>query len=278
MLRVGVHVSISGGIYRSFDRAKDLGCNCFQIFSHSPRSWKFNIPDKKDSKRFVKKSNGNDVEPLVIHGSYLVNLATPKDGLREKSIKSTQKEIDFSNKVGIDYVNIHPGAHTGSGETQGINNVISSINQIQGLDETELLVENTSGSGTTVGYNFKQIKEILDRVDRDIGVTLDTCHAYTAGYDLGSKSGLEKTIEEIEETIGIDKIKLIHLNDSKNPLNSNKDHHEHIGLGKIGVKGMERIINHPKLKDIPFILETPIDDQRGDEENIETVKKLRNKG
>ncbi|OUJ19354.1 Endonuclease IV Nfo [Methanonatronarchaeum thermophilum] len=276
MLRVGVHVSISGGIYRSFDRAKELDCNCFQIFSHSPRSWKFNLPGNDDSEIFVEKSNKMDIEPLVIHGSYLVNLATPKEGLRERSIESTQKEIELSNEVGIDYVNIHPGAHTGIGEKQGLNNVVSSINEIQGLDNTELLIENTSGSGTKVGYTFEQIEELIERVDADIGVTLDTCHAYTAGYDLATKEGLEKTIENIEETVGIDKIKLIHLNDSKNPLNSTKDHHEHIGLGEIGVSGMERIINHPKLREIPFILETPVDETRGDKENIEVVKKIRN--
>jgi len=275
MLRVGVHVSISGGLDKSFDRASELGCNCFQIFSHSPRSWRFDLPEDGQLDSFIEKYEELDMTPVVTHGSYLVNIASPKDDLRRRSFKATQKEVELANKVGIDYVNIHPGSHTGAGEDKGIENVIDCINNIEGLDDTLLLIENTSGSGTAVGYNFRQIQSIIDRVDVDIGVTLDTCHSFTAGYDLSSEKGLEETLGKVEETVGLERIKLIHLNDSKNPLGSNKDHHEHIGLGEIGVEGMRRIINHPELMDIPFILETPVDDRRGDADNIQYVRKLR---
>ncbi len=276
MLKVGAHVSISGGIYKSINRVKDLGGNCGQIFSHSPRGWKFSVPSEEESERFRDNYN-DDVRPIVIHEAYLPNLATPKDGLYKKSMDAMRKEIKTAEALGIEYINIHPGTHTGFGEDNGIEKIIKSLNDLNEELEpsVEILLENTAGKGTTIGYTFEQLKRIMDGSNIKTGVTIDTCHAFSAGYDFKSQDGLDNVLEEFDEIIGLDELKMIHLNDSKYGLGSNRDRHEHIGEGKIGEEGMRRIINHDLIKDKPFVLETPEEKNKGHKENIKVVKKLR---
>jgi len=276
MVNVGAHVSISGGIYKAVPREKKIGGSCGQIFSHSPRSWKFEVPSKKSAQKFQKENRKANIKPFVIHESYLTNLATPKDKLYKKSLHSTQKELDTARRIGIRYVNIHPGAHTGTGKKSGIDRLATALNSLEGLEDVSILIENTSGGGTKIGYNFRQLAEIIDKVEINVGITLDTCHLFCSGYDIATENGLNKTLKEFERVIGLDKLKLIHLNDSKHGLNSKKDVHEHIGIGKIGEEGMYRIINDHRLKNLPFILETPEDGKGDDKRNIQKVKKLSN--
>ncbi|OKY78526.1 MAG: Endonuclease IV Nfo [Candidatus Methanohalarchaeum thermophilum] len=275
MLRIGAHVSISGGFSKSIDRIEKLGGNCCQIFSHSPRGWKFDVPSKEEGRDFMDRRKGSDVDPIVIHESYLTNLATPKDDLYRKSMDAMEKEVETAKRLGIKYINIHPGTHTGLGEEKGLKKISDSLNKLKETEDIEILLEMTSGSGTTLGYNLDQIREIIENSKVPTAVTLDTCHVFSAGYDLATENGLDEFTNEFDAKIGLNKLKLIHLNDSKFPLGSNKDRHEHIGEGKIGEEGMKRIINHEKLRNLPFILETPEDDKKGHKENIKKVKELR---
>ncbi|PTD93863.1 endonuclease IV [archaeon SCG-AAA382B04] len=275
MLKVGVHVSISGDLFRAIDREREIGGNCGQIFSHSPRGWSFTFPSNEEAKNFRRKYRNKDVNPFVIHEAYLPNLATPKDELYKKSLKATKKEVEVAKKLDIRYINIHPGTHTGLGESKGLKKIIRSLNKLETGDGVIILLETTSGSGTMLGYSFEQISKILNETTINTGVTLDTCHSFAAGYDLSSKKAVNETLDEFDSTVGLDNLELIHLNDSKHGLGSKKDRHEHIGLGKIGEEGMKSIINNERLRDLPFVLETPENSKRGDKENIQKVKEFR---
>lgn len=276
MLKIGAHVSISGGFHKSINREKEIGGNCGQIFSHSPRSWNFSIPNEEESKLFREKYN-EDIKPIVIHESYLPNLATPKEELHKKSMDAMRKEIKTADSLNIKYINIHPGTHTGFGEDNGIKKIIRSLNKLyEELNPSvEILLENTAGKGTTIGYTFEQLKRIMDGTKIETGVTIDTCHAFSAGYDLKSKDGLDEVLKKFDEILGLENLRIIHLNDSKYDLGSERDRHEHIGEGKIGKEAMKRIINHSLIKDKPFILETPEENGKGHKDNIKVVKKLR---
>ncbi len=255
-----------------------------QIFSKNAASWREKILDKEEVKRFKRnlKNSNLDIDPVFIHTSYLINLASPSDELYFKSINSfieEMKRADFL--VANPYLITHPGAHTDMGEEYGIQRVISALNIILkkssnlGL-KTVILLENTAGSGTHLGYTFKQWKRIVEGVKdkKKMGICFDTCHSFAAGYDLSNEEGVEKTLEELDKYLGLGRLKVVHLNDSKYPLGSRKDRHMHIGKGYIGLEGFKIIVNHRYLKNLPFILETPKFGQRDDLENINLVKTM----
>ncbi len=279
MLKIGVHVSISNGFAGAIEIAKSKSCNCAQIFSHSPRSWFFQPINAEDIEEFRFRYGKENIKPIVIHESYLTNLATYREELYRKTMAAMIKEIEIAGMLGLKYLVIHPGAHTGIGERYGLARISSSLRSLSSLldeNDVNILLETTAGTGTNLGYRFEQIREIIEKSEIDAGVVLDTCHVYAAGYDIATSVGLEKTIEEFDGIIGLKRLKLIHLNDSKGGLGSRIDRHEHIGLGNIGVEGFKMIINHPELRDIPMILETPVDDRRDDIENINFVRSLYN--
>ncbi len=226
MLKIGAHVSISGGFHKAIDRENEIGGNCGQIFTHTPRGWKFSVPDENEGEKFRKKYK-KEIKPIIIHEAYLPNLATPKDELYKKSMDAMRKEIKTAEVLGLKYINIHPGTHTGYGEQNGMEQVIDSLNQLNDELEpdVEILLEMTAGKGTTIGYEFEQIKTMMDESEIGTGVTLDTCHTFSAGYDLKSEEGLNDSLEEFNDLIGIENLKIIHLNDSKHELGSNKDRH-----------------------------------------------------
>lgn len=275
MHRIGVHLSIAKGLAKIFDTAVQMGCNCTQIFSHSPRSWYFRLPTHDQISEFRYKYKTYDVKPVFIHQSYLVNLASPIKSVYEKSIDSIRKEAYLAKLLGIRYIVLHPGSHLGKGEETGLRNIIDALHSISDhLGGVEILMEVTSGGRNIVGCNFDHLEYLIDNLDIETGVVFDTCHLFAAGYDIRSEEGLDKTLEEFESKVGLRKLKLIHLNDSKGELGSNIDRHEHIGMGKIGLDGFKRIVNHEKLRNIPMILETPMDGRRSDEENLSIVKSL----
>jgi deoxyribonuclease-4 len=265
-MRIGAHVSIAEGLPMIFDIIKALGGNCCQIFSHSPRTWKFKDIHERDVKTFKERYKKEDIVPVVVHNSYLVNLASPKKDLHKKSMDNMRQELETAEILGIDYVNIHPGSHKNTKE--GMTKIVESLNAID--TDAYVLLENTADK---IGSAFEHLAYIMEHVTIPCGVTLDTCHAYDAGYDI--VTDLDSVLDEFDSTIGLANLKLIHLNDSKYGLGSKRDRHEHIGLGKIGTEGFRNFINHPQLRDIPLILETPVDSERGFKENIETIKKLR---
>ncbi len=277
---LGVHVSGAGKIYQTLDIAHNLGCDTMQIFARSPQSWRNDSQlAAEDIEEFKARRKKYKINPVFIHISYLINLASPDPRLYNGSIQAYIEDIREAEKLGADYIVTHMGSHKETSEDAGIKRLVEALNKI--LDKTRdskvgILLENTSGSGSWLGYRFYHQHKILKGLKEKsrVGLCLDTAHAYLAGYDLSTRQGLEKMLDEIQELVGIKLIKLIHLNDAAGELGCHHDRHDHIGHGHIGLSGMKRIINHPKLKNIPMILETPKSSENSDKENLKLVRKL----
>ena len=274
-MRVGAHESIAGGVANAVDRQLDDGGNCGQIFTHSPQVWQDpNIGDD-DAAAFRERSADHDVGPWVIHSSYLVNLCTPKDGLRAKSINSMQQEVDAAAALDIPYVNVHLGAHTGAGIDQGLDNAVSALDELDIPDGVTVLVESDAGSGTKLGDDFAHLGYVLDESAQDLEICLDTAHAFAAGYDLSTPAGVDATFEELDSEVGVENLAYVHLNDSKHACGTNKDEHAHIGEGEIGEEGMTAFLNHPAIEGVPLAVETPTEDGKGFAWNIQRARDLR---
>ena len=274
-MRVGAHESIAGGVANAVDRQVDDGGNCGQIFTHSPQVWQDpNIADD-DAAAFRDRSAEHDVGPWVIHSSYLVNLCTPKDDLREKSVDSMQREVDAAATLDIPYVNVHLGAHTGAGEQRGLDNAVSALDELDIPDGVTVLVESDAGSGTKLGDDFAHLGYVVEESTQDLEVCLDTAHAFAAGYDLSTPAGVDETFAELDSEVGVGNLAYVHLNDSKHACGTNKDEHAHIGEGEIGEAGMRAFVNHPAVEDVPLVVETPSEDGKGFAWNIQRVRDLR---
>lgn len=279
MVNVGAHVSISGGVQNAVEREAELDGTTGQIFVGSPRGWKVSEVDDADAEAFKDATDAAGLGPWIVHGTYLINLATPKDDLAAKSLNTIQAELDTCGKLDIPYYVFHPGAHTGAGVDTAIENVAERMSTLDIPDSTTFLLENTAGKGTTVGKSFEQLARMISEStldDAEVGVCLDTCHLFAAGYDFRSEAGMNEMMTELDDHLGIDAVAYLHLNDSKHPLGSEKDEHAHIGEGEIGEDGFERFINADELSDLPMVLETPADDGRGYAWNIQKVKELSN--
>ncbi|MEF8871869.1 MAG: deoxyribonuclease IV [Haloarculaceae archaeon] len=274
-LRVGAHTSIAGGVHNAVEEQREYSGNCGQIFSHSPQVWQDPNIDDENAMQFRNESTENDIRPWVIHSSYLVNLCTPKDDLREKSIDSMQKEVDAADRLDIEYVNVHLGAHTGAGIEQGLDNAASALDALDIPDGVTVLVESDAGSGTKLGGDFEHLAAVLDRSEQDLDVCLDTAHAFAAGYDLSTADGVAGTIGEFDDIVGLEHLACVHLNDSKHECGTNKDEHAHIGEGRIGEAGMRAFVNHEAIRDVPLVLETPTENGKSFAWNIERVAELR---
>jgi deoxyribonuclease-4 len=277
--RIGAHVSISGGVEKAVKRQEEIGGNCGQIFAGSPRTWSVSEYTEEDGKSFREARDEQGQNPYVIHSTYLVNLATPKDDLFEKSLNCLQSELDAASTLGVEYVVFHPGAHTGSGVENGIERIAEGIDELDIPQNVTLLLENTAGKGTTLGKSMGQLRQMIEKADtpdEKIGVCIDTCHAHSAGYELREEEGFQDFIQEIEEDLGLETVKVLHLNDSKDEKGSEKDNHEHIGEGNIGEEGFSNVVNSDKLEDLPMVLETPTSDGKSYRENLEKIMELRN--
>ena len=274
-MRVGAHESIRGGVANAVDRQIDDGGNCGQIFTHSPQVWQDPNIDDDDAAAFRDRSAEHDVGPWVIHSSYLVNLCTPKDDLREKSVDSMQREIDAAAALEIPYVNVHLGAHTGAGEQQGLDNAVSALDELDVPTEVTVLVESDAGSGTKLGDDFAHLGYVLEESTQDLEVCLDTAHAFAAGYDLSTPAGVDGSLAELDAEVGVGNLAYVHLNDSKHACGTNKDEHAHIGEGEIGEAGMRAFVNHDAVEGVPLVVETPTEDGKGFAWNIQRVRELR---
>jgi deoxyribonuclease-4 len=287
---LGCHLSISGGLHRAFEQAKKLEINAMQIFSHNARSWKFSALTPEEIEQFKRAWTESPVEYIVIHTSYLINLASPKRNVYYGSIHALKKEIERAGQLGIPHVNTHVGAHLGIGAQEGLRRIARALDQALEGPEAEthpsvmILLENDAGTGTSLGAKFEELGTILDNVKHPerLGVCFDTCHGFAAGYDFRTPEGLEAVLREMDRAFGLEKLKLIHANDSRYPLGSRKDRHEHLGRGHIGLEGFRLVVNHPKLRDLPFILETPKADEEEDKldsemdvVNLNTIRSLR---
>ncbi len=279
-MQVGVHVSISGSIDRSVDNAVARDCTAFQIFTRNPRGWDAKALFTKDVETFKEKLAKSKIDryATVAHMPYLPNLSSPKDDLFAKSVSSLINEIKRCSELGIPYIVAHLGSHTGSGEKKGIERLVKAFAKAakETKDDVTILLENTAGQKNSVGSDFEQLGSILFQLkpEKRFGICLDTCHAFAAGYDLRTEKTVSSTLEKFKKAIGLEQIKIIHLNDSRGEINCNLDRHEHIGLGRIGEVGLAHIIKFANSKNIPIILETPIDEKRDDFGNIKKVKEL----
>ncbi len=283
---LGCHLSIGKGFPAALAAAEELNINALQIFSHNASSWRMKEITPEIAVSFQTRFARSPVEYVVIHTMYLLNLASPEDLLFERSIASLEEEIQRAGMLGIDRLVTHLGAHKGSGREAGIERIVSALDRVIAMESfaqypnIRLLLEDTAGAGTTMGTTFSELGSIIDSLDdaRRIGICLDTCHAFAAGYELRTPSGLDETIAAFDRRIGLDRLELIHLNDSKFPLGSHRDRHDHIGQGEIGEEAFPLIINHAALRDLPFILETPkqIDGKPdADRINLKMVRSLR---
>lgn len=281
-LRIGIHTSSSPKPVSAARKAVELGADCFQIFSSSPRMWKAAPPSEAEANDFRNAVDTHDLRPVVVHDSYLINLASADPVIRAKSIAAFRAELERAALLNADHLVMHPGSHKDQSLEQGITNLAKALNEAAtGLSlpgRFSLLLENTAGGGATIGRTFEELRTIRDlaqpQVEFPIGYCLDTCHLFAAGFDVSVVEGLGATLESASAILSLDRIPLIHVNDSKGALGSKLDRHANIGEGQIGEAGFRRILSHVALRDKAFILETPIDHPGDDQRNLDKLKSL----
>jgi deoxyribonuclease-4 len=278
-MQIGCHVSISGSIDKAIDNAIERECSAFQIFTRNPRGWHAKDLSDNDITNFRRKLKESKIDRFATcaHMPYLPNLSTPKEDGFEKSVNTLISEVERCGKLGIPYLVTHLGSHLGTGEEEGIKQLVKGLSKAgQTKNDVMILLENTAGHKNSVGSDFEQLAEIFNKLKptNKFGICFDTCHAFVSGYDLRTEKSVKDTFTKFDDSVGLENLKILHLNDAKGEIGCNLDRHYHIGLGNIGEKGLAEVIKTANKKKIPIILETPIDDIRDDFENIRIVKEL----
>jgi len=279
MLRIGLHVSVAGGLEKAVKRAQELGCSAFQIFTTNPRSWRSRPIPEESAKLFTIRCKEYDLSPAISHMPYLPNLASPREEVYSRSVQALTDEMIRCQRLGIPYLVAHLGSNLGAGEKNGRERIAEALERAIADSESDVqvLLENSAGTRNSMGSTFEDIASIIESLpgqSRRLGVCLDTCHLFASGYDLRTPRALERTLEEFKSFIDPQRLKLIHLNDCLGRLGSRLDRHEHIGLGQIGMEGFRSIICHPFLRERAMILETPKDSRRDDRENLRVARVL----
>jgi len=289
--RIVIHASIAGGLPKAVSSAGETACDCFQIFGRNPRGWLARPLGPQEIREFRTAREKAELWPLAVHSVYLINLAASDPVLLARSREAFRGEIKRSIELGAEYLVVHPGSARGPDVEAAIATAVESVREctrgikLRGAPPSAyqagqnnaltILIENTAGQGSSIGRDFEQITSLLAALDElPVDVCPDTAHTFASGYDISSKAGLELTIRAIDRSFGFDRIKLIHCNDSKSPLNSRVDRHQHIGLGHIGADAFHRLTHNLKFSRVPFILETPVDKERGYEWNIARLREL----
>lgn len=279
-LRIGIHTSIAGDVTGALEMAHGLGANALQIFSSSPRMWARGNSRvaETEAARFRARRKELGLGPLVIHANYLINLASPNPVLRTQSVQGFHQELVRGMALGADFLVVHPGSRLESSVETGVAAIAESLKQAARglkLGELRILLENTAGQGSALGSRFEELKAVLDACpELPLGICVDTAHLFAAGWDIRKAAGLEATLRHIESTVGLDCVRVVHMNDSKVALGSRVDRHEHIGRGKIGLEAFREILKHPLLAGRAFILETPIDKPGDDKRNVAALWRL----
>jgi len=267
---LGAHVSIAGGIHNSIARALDLGCDTFQIFTRNQRQWKAPPLLDEEVRIFKEMLSGSGLGPVLAHDSYLINLAAPEEQAFERSVKAFTDELMRCSKLDIPYLVTHPGSHLGSGVKAGTERVIeglelafSRMEELGGGDRVTVLLETTAGQGSGLGSSFEELENMRGGSSRPerIGICLDTCHVFAAGYDLSDPQGYEETMRDFDDILGLEVLKAFHLNDSLKPAGSKVDRHAKIGEGEIGIRGFSLLMNDHRFAEVPMVLETPGGDE-----------------
>ena len=272
-MKIGAHLLLGKGLNHVFETAEKLGCNCFQVFLHNPRGWNRSFRQRSEIFSFRKAAEKSMISPVVIHMPYLLNLATSGKEIRLKSMRLLEHEMTESEMMGADYYVIHPGSHRGNGIKSGVNLVADGLKPFC-KGKTRILLENTAGQGDSIGRNWEEIGSIIDRLGGSAGICFDTAHAYESGYDISNRISLHAMKDEIEKRFGMGYIQLVHANDSITLKGSNVDRHQHIGEGCIGIKGFENLVKDERFGELPFIIETPKDNEGDDRHNMEILRKL----
>ncbi len=278
-MRVGVHTSIAGALENAAHHARKIGCDTFQMFSANPRGWKTLDPTPEQCERFRAARAGYGLAPVVVHDNYLINLASADPRIREKSIAAFRREIARAVALGAEFLVTHPGSAKGRSAPQAIATCIASLREAASglnLDGLRILIENTAGQGSAIGRTFEEVAEIIAGAERGLpmGACVDTAHSFEAGYAIHTPDGLDQMVKQLDATIGLKNVRVIHANDSKTAFGSHADRHQHIGKGKIGAKAFGRNVRHSKLRDLPFICETPIERPGDDKRNLRVMRKL----
>ena len=274
-----MHVSVAGGVDRAVFRALERGCDSFQIFSSNPRGWRSNPIQQETIERFIAQLSQSGLSPAVDHMPYLPNIASARNEVYARSVQALVDELERCHILGIPYLVTHLGSHLGAGRKEGLTRIADALKTATASSgsHTTLLMENSAGTKNSMASTFSEMAEVLDLLPeetRRLGVCLDTCHLHAAGYDLRDPQALRATLDQFQEEIGLQSLKLIHLNDCRGSLGAHLDRHEHIGLGQIGLNGFAAILSHPALKGLPMILETPVDSRRDDRGNLEVARRL----
>jgi len=277
-VQFGAHVSSSGGIHTAIDRIEALGGESLQLFTQSPRTWRPTNHDPANFERFKERRAEAGIKGVVCHALYLVNLASPKKDFYSKSVAALQNTVDVACAIEADGVVFHVGSHQGAGFEEGLERVVPALAEAleRCNEKTWLLMENTAGAGGTIGRSIDELAAIFDRLDRHphLGLCLDSCHLYASGYDVTNRKALDSVLGEVDERIGLDRLRALHVNDSKMPLGSNRDRHDNIGEGLMGEK-LGVFLSHPSLQGLPAILEVPGKDGHGpDKAEMKKLKEL----
>ena len=278
-MKVGVHTSIAGALENAAHHAKKIGCDTFQMFSANPRSWRTLDPTPEECGRFRAVRHAYGLTPVVIHDNYLINLASAEPFIRERSIAAFRRELARAVALGADYLVTHPGSAKGASPAAALRTCVESLRQAAAgvkLEGLTILIENTAGQGAVVGRTFEEVAEILAGAGKDLpmGACIDTAHSFEAGYAIHTEDGLRQAVKQLDAIVGLKNVRVMHANDSKTAFGSHADRHEHIGKGQIGAEAFGRIVRHPKLKNIPFICETPVDRPGDDKRNLRMMRKL----
>ncbi len=278
IILLGAHISISGGFHKAIEKGEEIGCTAIQIFTKSGRSWFAKEITQQEIDKFQETLKKSSIKSVIAHSAYLINLGSPKKEIEQKSIKGLKLELERCDQLSIPFLVIHPGAHLKSGEEKCLEQIAKNLSDIlkKHKGKTKILLETTAGQGTNVGYKFEHLQKILNlsKEKNKMGVCLDTCHIFSAGYDIGTTKGYEKVMSEFSKTIGLKNLKAIHLNDSKTNLNSRKDRHENLGKGTIPISSFRLIMNDKRFEKIPKILETPVITGNEYYEEIKLLKKM----
>jgi deoxyribonuclease-4 len=279
-MRLGAHMSIGGGVDTAFDRGEQVGCDAIQIFTKNNNQWRAAPLKEETVERYHRRQAETGIRPVVAHSSYLLNLASPKDELWHKSIEALVVEMERCETLAIPYLVIHPGSHMGSGEEVGIVRITEALNLAHDRlpdAQVKITLETTAGQGTNLGYRFEHLAAMIDGTEANerLAVCYDTCHTLAAGYDYRTPEGYADVLAQFDEIIGLDRLSVFHLNDSKQDLGSRRDRHEHIGEGSVGLDGFRHLLNDPRFQETPMLLETPKSkDMHEDVENLARLRAL----
>ena len=278
---IGAHVNSSGGVWKAIGNGVDIGCEAIQFFAGSPRTWRPQLYKEADWRKFREARSGSPIRFVVIHTIYLINLASAREDFYEKSVSSLLGAVDAAEQLGADAIVTHIGSHQGAGFDEGLTRVRAALRRALAESEdsgVRILLENTAGAGGTMGIDFDELGAIIDAADRHprLGLCMDTAHIFEAGFDVSTPEGLDDAVARLDASCGLDRLEMLHLNDSKTPMGSNRDRHENIGEGEIGLEGFRGIVNHPAFTEVPGILEVPGFDGNGpDLRNVDLLKEMR---